>query len=92
MGVQLKKLHRAEGGVKILGVFRVKNHIFFNFRGSAPVAVLGNKHEMRSVWTLQASHKVFRRSMVLLFLETTTDSFLGGSRTIFEVIPHFRVS
>jgi hypothetical protein len=38
---------------------------------------------MRSVWTLQASHKVFRRSMVLLFLETTTDSFLGWLRTIF---------
>ena len=75
VGVQLKKLHRAEGGVKIFGVFRVKNHIFSNFRGSAPV--LGNKYEMRSVWTLQASHKVFRRSMVLLFL---------------EVIPHFRVS
>ena len=44
--------------------------------------ILGNKHEMRSVWTLQASHKIFRRSMVLLFLETTTDSFLAGPRTI----------
>jgi hypothetical protein len=38
--VHLKKLHRAEGGTKIFGVFRVKNHdftpknhIFFNFRG-----------------------------------------------------------
>jgi hypothetical protein len=36
----LKKMHRAEGGAKILGVFRVKNHdftpknhIFSNFRG-----------------------------------------------------------
>ena len=36
----LKKWRRAEGGVKILGVFRVKNHdftpknhIFSNFRG-----------------------------------------------------------
>ena len=27
--------------------------------------------------------------MVLLFLEITTDSFLGGLITIFEVIPHF---
>jgi hypothetical protein len=26
VGVQLKKLHRAEGGVKMFGVFRVKNH------------------------------------------------------------------
>ena len=27
-GTHLKKLHRAEGGAKILGVFRVKNHDF----------------------------------------------------------------
>jgi hypothetical protein len=40
-GAHLKKLRRAEGGAKIFGVFRVKNHdftpkkiIFFsNFRG-----------------------------------------------------------
>jgi hypothetical protein len=38
-GAHLKKLRRAEGGAKILGVFRVKNHdfmpknhIFFNCR------------------------------------------------------------
>jgi hypothetical protein len=27
-GVDLKKLRRAEGGTKIFGVFRVKNHDF----------------------------------------------------------------
>jgi hypothetical protein len=27
-GAHLKKLHRAEGGAKIVGVFRVKNHDF----------------------------------------------------------------
>jgi hypothetical protein len=27
-GAHLKKLHRAEGGVKTFGVFRVKNHDF----------------------------------------------------------------
>jgi hypothetical protein len=27
-GAHLKKLRRAEGGAKILGVFRVKNHYF----------------------------------------------------------------
>ena len=27
-GAYLKKLHRAEGGAKIFGVFRVKNHDF----------------------------------------------------------------
>jgi hypothetical protein len=39
-GGGLKKLHRAEGGAKMFGVFRVKNHdftpknhIFSNFRG-----------------------------------------------------------
>ena len=42
-GAHLKKLHRAEGGGKIFGVFRVKNPdftpknlIFSNFRGGAP--------------------------------------------------------
>ena len=41
-GVHLKKLHRAEGSAKFVGVFRVKNHdfmpknyIFSNFRGGA---------------------------------------------------------
>ena len=40
-GVHLKQLRRAEGGAKIVGVFRVKNHdftptnhIFSNFRGA----------------------------------------------------------
>jgi hypothetical protein len=39
----LKKLRRAEGGAKVFGVFRVKNHeftpknhIFSNFRGGRP--------------------------------------------------------
>ena len=41
----LKKLHRAEGGAKIFGVFSceksrfyAKNHIFSNFREGAPGA------------------------------------------------------
>jgi hypothetical protein len=34
-GAHLKKLRRAEGGAKIFEVFRVKNHIFSNFRGGA---------------------------------------------------------
>ena len=44
-GAHLKKLRQTEGGAKILGVFRVKNHdftpknhIFSNFRGGAPGA------------------------------------------------------
>jgi hypothetical protein len=42
-GAHLKKLRRAEGGAKMCGVFRVKNHdfmpknlIFSNFRGGRP--------------------------------------------------------
>ena len=42
-GAYLKELLRAEGGAKMFGVFRVKNHdftpknhIFSNFRGGAP--------------------------------------------------------
>jgi hypothetical protein len=41
-GAHLKKLRRAKGGAKIVGVFRLKNHdftpknhIFSNFRGDA---------------------------------------------------------
>jgi hypothetical protein len=43
-GVHLTKLRRAEGGAKIFGVFREKNHdftpknqIFSNFRGHTPL-------------------------------------------------------
>jgi hypothetical protein len=46
-GAHLKKLHRAEGGANIFGVFCVKNHdfmpknlIFSNFRGRTPSAPL----------------------------------------------------
>ena len=35
-GVHLKRLRRAVGGAKIFGVFRLKNHIFSNFRGARP--------------------------------------------------------
>ena len=46
-GAHLKKLRRTEGGAKIFGVFRVKNHdftpknhIFSNFRGSGVGALV----------------------------------------------------
>ena len=49
-GAHLKTLRRAEGGAKIVGVFRVKNHdftaknhIFSNFRGGAPGSAPGNQ-------------------------------------------------
>jgi hypothetical protein len=45
-GAHFKKLRRVEGGAKIFGVFRVKNHhftqknhIFSNFRGERPPVI-----------------------------------------------------
>jgi hypothetical protein len=50
-GAHLKKLRRAEGGAKMFGVFRVKNHdftpkkhIFSNFRGG------GGGRRVRPPW------------------------------------------
>ena len=52
-GAHFKKLRRAEGDAKIFGVFRVKNHhftqknhIFSNFRGSAPGAPPGSSPDL----------------------------------------------
>ena len=52
-GAHFKKLRREEGGAKMFGVFRVKNHdftptnhIFSNF-GSAP-AIIFKRHKMAS--------------------------------------------
>ena len=51
-GANFKKLRRAEGGAKNVGVFRVKNHyfmqknlIFSNFRGGG-----GGTRRMRARW------------------------------------------
>ena len=51
-GAHLKKLQRAEGGAKMFGVFRVKNHDFTpknnnfsNFRGGAR---RNNHHQVRT--------------------------------------------
>jgi hypothetical protein len=56
-GAQLKKLRRAEGGAKIFGAFRVKNHdftpIFFSpiiggsRRVRPPAPVPDNLHQVR---------------------------------------------
>ena len=42
-GAHLKKLRRAEGGVKIFGVFRVKNHDFTPKNHIFPIAEGGTK-------------------------------------------------
>ena len=49
-GANLKKLRRAEGGAKIFGVFRVKNHDFtpknhvFQFRWIRPCCAISAYH------------------------------------------------
>jgi hypothetical protein len=57
-GAHLKKLRRAEGGAKMFGVFRVKNHdftpknlIFSNFRGGVRrVRPLYPPLYLRTIW------------------------------------------
>ena len=61
-GAHLQKLRRAEGGAKIFGVFRVKNHdftpknhIFSNFRGgggAAPGAPPGSAPVLASAYCI----------------------------------------
>ena len=68
----LKKLRRAEGGAKIFGVFRVKNHdftpknlIFSYFRGGgrAPGAPHpGSAPDMSPLWSERKSALVSHRS------------------------------
>jgi hypothetical protein len=47
-GALLKKLRRAEGGAKIFGVFRVKNHDFTPKNHIFPI--LGGAHEIFGVF------------------------------------------
>ena len=78
-GAHLKKLHRAEGGANIFGVFCVKNYdltqtIFFfsNFRGDAPVAPpSGSAPEVR-FWLLCEN---YGSRVMPLFLELKVGAF-----------------
>jgi hypothetical protein len=63
-GAHLRKLHRAEGGAKIFGLFRVKNHdftqnnhIFSNFRGGAPRVRLPGIYYVVCLVHRRAGHK-----------------------------------
>jgi hypothetical protein len=62
-GAHLKKLRRAKGGAKILGVFRVKNHdftpkksYFSNFRGGA-----------RNFWGISCEKSRFYSKKIIFF-------------------------
>ena len=74
-GAHLKKLGRAEGGAKICGVFRVKNHdftpkksYFSNFRGGA-----------RNFWGISCEKSRFYAKKIIFF------PILGEAREIFGV-------
>ena len=69
-GAHLKKLRRAEGGAKIFGVFRVKNHdftpknhIFFNCRG-----------RRENFWGISCEKSRFYAKKIIFF------PILGGAR------------
>ena len=62
-GAHLKKMRRAEGGAKIFGVFRVKNHdftpkksYFSNFRGGA-----------RNFWGISCEKSRFYAKQIIFF-------------------------
>jgi hypothetical protein len=58
-GAHLKKLRRAEGGAKIVGVFRVKNHdftpknhIFSDFRGGGGPPPVNSPEDNMTMYAL----------------------------------------
>ena len=58
-GAHLKKLRRAEGGAKIVGVFRVKNHdftpknhIFSDFRGGGAAPPVNSPEDNMTMYAL----------------------------------------
>jgi hypothetical protein len=76
-GAHSKKLRRAEGGAKIVGVFRVKNHdftpknhIFSNFRGARPRgapppgSAPGNRHYITEILLKVALNTIILSSFV----------------------------
>jgi hypothetical protein len=78
-GAHLTKLRRTEGGAKILGVFRVKNHnftpknlIFSNFKGRAPSGSAPAEH----VISLQDFNiKSFKAQAIPLFKPQVRKNF-----------------
>ena len=73
-GAHLKKLRRAEGGAKIFGVFRVKNHdftpkksYFSNFRGVA-----------RNFWGISCEKSRFYAKKIIFL------PILGGERAAYQ--------
>jgi hypothetical protein len=73
-GAHLKKLRRAEGGAKIVGVFRVKNHDFTPKNHIFPI--LGGTREMFGVFHVK-NHDFTQKNHIF--------SILGGTREMFGV-------
>ena len=70
-GAHLKKLHRAEGGANIFGVFRVKNHDFTPQNHIFPVLGGG----ARNFWGISCEKSRFYAKKIIFF------PILGGGRT-----------
>jgi hypothetical protein len=69
-GAHLKKLRRAEGGAKIFGVFRVKNHEFTPKNHIFPI--LGGAREIFGVFHVK-NHDFTPKKIIFL-------PILGGAR------------
>jgi hypothetical protein len=61
--VHLKKLHRAEGGAKIFGVFRVKNHDFTPKNLIFPILEGG----ARNFWGISCEKSRFYAQKIIFF-------------------------
>jgi hypothetical protein len=70
VGAQLKKLRRAEGGAKIFGVFRVKNHDFTPKNHIFPILGGG----VRNFWVISCEKSRFYAKKIIFL------PILGGGR------------
>ena len=70
-GAHLKKLRRAEGGAKIVGVFRVKNHDFTPKNHIFPISGGG----ARNFWGISCEKSRFYAKKIIFF-----SNFRGGAR------------
>ena len=72
-GAHLKKLRRAEGGAKIFGVFRVKNHDFTPKNHIFPI-LGGMGRGARNFWDISCEKSRFYAKKIIFF------PILGGAR------------
>ena len=66
-GAHLKKLRRAEGGGKIFGVFRVKNHDFTPKNHIFPILGGGGGGGARNFWGISCEKSRFYAKKIIFF-------------------------